>query len=759
MRKIFLPILLLLLAASPAVAEDCSHFISVSRDNNGTGIDTGTVSVYDAGTTNLVSIYSEDTCTSAKSNPFSTTANGNYDFWIVPGNYKIVVVKGGVGTFTADNVAIGTQLHADTHGPGGTDPISAIGDHGGLTGLTDDDHSQYARLAGRATGQDLYGDATAGSDGGLLLGAGTGNTNNLISMTDASTVLEVGTGDTWNFLGNDTDVIRFSAAGAGHFATSVGVGSYLAASATCISATTDRLFADMDCDNTKDAGEYFLDGDVIAAGVSGGQTINGGTGASDGLDLVSSSSGLNGTELILGSDLGSLNAYQGTGDTFQVRWLPTGEGTVSVTSSFDEAGVVGVRTRLRMGHATADASASCASISTDRWYGDLDCDNVKDGGEEFFDSTGTGYATIKEEGTSLTQRGTVNFIGTMMTCADDAINTRTNCTMSTDHGALTGRSDDDHTQYALLAGRAGGQQLYGDPVAGSLILQSYPGSTSSSVSLEANRITFDLDVGGSSTFNSADFNASGLDFYIESDSALTVNETSGSTEKARVDFAGVIGTDSRLRVGQSDSDANSTCLSRTSDALFHDTDCDGTSDVGEDNLSTDDDVPEAGDFTALPDVSGLFLGATELVDVAGTSTPGNTGTLTHWLSLPDAATTEIGGTLPVPPHLRGLTLDLHAIYTDSTVGSACNFRVTGEAKAVAAGSTITAGGTTTTWNIARPSTSTTNTVGTSVIVNDFTTTSSTLFVSVSIARIGGDVNDTCSSIDLRVIGLALEVAN
>lgn len=31
----------------------------------------------------------------------------------------------------------------------------------------------------------------------------------------------------------------------------------------------------------------------------------------------------------------------------------------------------------------------------------------------------------------------------------------------TDHGALTGLSDDDHSQYALLAGRSGGQVLYG----------------------------------------------------------------------------------------------------------------------------------------------------------------------------------------------------------------------------------------------------------------------------------------------------------
>lgn len=43
----------------------------------------------------------------------------------------------------------------------------------------------------------------------------------------------------------------------------------------------------------------------------------------------------------------------------------------------------------------------------------------------------------------------------------------------TDHGLLSGLTDDDHTQYALLAGRAGGQTLIGGTGAGeTLILQS-----------------------------------------------------------------------------------------------------------------------------------------------------------------------------------------------------------------------------------------------------------------------------------------------
>lgn len=35
-----------------------------------------------------------------------------------------------------------------------------------------------------------------------------------------------------------------------------------------------------------------------------------------------------------------------------------------------------------------------------------------------------------------------------------------------DHGSITGLADDDHTQYALLAGRSGGQTLYGDTASG-----------------------------------------------------------------------------------------------------------------------------------------------------------------------------------------------------------------------------------------------------------------------------------------------------
>lgn len=64
---------------------------------------------------------------------------------------------------------------------------AAGGDHGALTGLSDDDHTIYALLAGRSGGQTLIG-GTAASNG-LLLQSTSNGTKGLISMGSASTGL------------------------------------------------------------------------------------------------------------------------------------------------------------------------------------------------------------------------------------------------------------------------------------------------------------------------------------------------------------------------------------------------------------------------------------------------------------------------------------------------------------------------------------------------------------------------------------------
>lgn len=44
---------------------------------------------------------------------------------------------------------------------------------------------------------------------------------------------------------------------------------------------------------------------------------------------------------------------------------------------------------------------------------------------------------VQEEGSNLTQRPTINFIGSSITCADDVINLRTNCTVTAGGSANT----------------------------------------------------------------------------------------------------------------------------------------------------------------------------------------------------------------------------------------------------------------------------------------------------------------------------------
>jgi len=59
----------------------------------------------------------------------------------------------------------------------------------------------------------------------------------------------------------------------------------------------------------------------------------------------------------------------------------------------------------------------------------------------------------------------------------------------TDHGALTGLSDDDHSQYALLAGRSGGQQIYGGTAASDdLVLRSTSNATTGDIFLHDSTI-------------------------------------------------------------------------------------------------------------------------------------------------------------------------------------------------------------------------------------------------------------------------------
>jgi len=107
------------------------------------------------------------------------------------------------------------------------------------------------------------------------------------------------------------------------------------------------------------------------------------------------------------------------------------------------------------------------------------------------------YQTLKDDGTPLTQRGSINFVATSTvatTLTDDSGNDETEVALSViqsgiDHGSVSGLLDDDHLQYALLAGRAGGQNLNGGNASGeSLTLEATSHSTKGNIVFETDEM-------------------------------------------------------------------------------------------------------------------------------------------------------------------------------------------------------------------------------------------------------------------------------
>ena len=258
-------------------------------------------------------------------------------------------------------------------------------DHGSIAGLSDDDHSQYALLAGRSGGQTLKGSTASGQNltlmstdhatkGKILFGtSGYDEVNNRLGVGNASptTPLDV------------TGVARATTFTA---TQTTGTAPFTVSSTTKV----DNLNADL------------LDGYNTATTSGGGNAV-----------VVADSGGkISSTflaEVIALSDLSDVTAKTGTGSTVVMQSSPT----ISTPT-------------------IADFSNSTHTHQNSAGGGQLD------------------------------------------------------------HGAaLTGLSDDDHTQYALLAGRSGGQTLRGDTASGGdLTISSTNHATKGKVYLNAAQTIF-----------------------------------------------------------------------------------------------------------------------------------------------------------------------------------------------------------------------------------------------------------------------------
>lgn len=125
----------------------------VYRDSAGNAIASPTVNVYEAGTSTPISLFS-DRAGTALANPFAGDADGEWEFYAAEGQeVRVTVEKTGFDTWDKDWIPVGSV---------------EITDHGGLSGLADNDHPQYLLLD--ATNDPVTGDLEVVTSNGASFG-------------------------------------------------------------------------------------------------------------------------------------------------------------------------------------------------------------------------------------------------------------------------------------------------------------------------------------------------------------------------------------------------------------------------------------------------------------------------------------------------------------------------------------------------------------------------------------------------------------
>lgn len=82
-----------------------SGFWSAAIDETGEAVASASVSVYDAETDILATIYS-DAAGTATTNPVTTDSDGRYSFYIAPGRYYCIITKTGYTSWTSAEIFI-----------------------------------------------------------------------------------------------------------------------------------------------------------------------------------------------------------------------------------------------------------------------------------------------------------------------------------------------------------------------------------------------------------------------------------------------------------------------------------------------------------------------------------------------------------------------------------------------------------------------------------------------------------------------------
>lgn len=160
MRKFILLLILLIIASTQCYAQGVSHTNIALYNAAGFAkpVPSAVITVCTANDTavpciNIVSLFTNFALTTVLSNPFNADANGNYSFFVAPGNYTVTVTGVGITGFSYQ-VSLGTGTPSSLIGPGV------------ISGTFSGNHT--------TTGNNIHSGTEALTGGGQLVGIFTG---------------------------------------------------------------------------------------------------------------------------------------------------------------------------------------------------------------------------------------------------------------------------------------------------------------------------------------------------------------------------------------------------------------------------------------------------------------------------------------------------------------------------------------------------------------------------------------------------------